>query len=121
MQQIFRGDIWIVDLGDKVGSEQKLTRPVVVVQNDLGNLHSPTVSILPLTSQSKKWMPTHSTLYKTLCLASVSMVLAEQVTTISKERFIKYIGKVEKSEMAEINNTIMVQLGLIEINKIAYA
>jgi len=118
-KEIKRGDIWLVDLGNGVGSEQKMKRPVFVIQNNLGNLHAPTVTILPLTSQNKKWLPTHSILHKTTCLASLSTVLAEQITTISKERFLRYIGSINPSEIIAIEDAIMIQLGITPINKYA--
>lgn len=121
MQEIKRGDIWLVDLPKGKGSEQEMIRPVFVIQNNIGNLHSPTVTILPLTSQNKKWMPTHATLYKTNCLISISTVLAEQINTISKERFIEYIGKVNHSEIVLIENAILVQLGISVNSSVAYA
>jgi len=119
--EIKRGDIWLVDLGNGVGSEQKMKRPVFVIQNNLGNLHAPTVTILPLTSQNKKWMPTHATLHKTTCLTSLSMVLGEQISTISKERFLKFIGRINPSEIESIENAVLIQLGISLINKVAYA
>jgi len=121
IHDIKRGDIWLVDLGNGVGSEQKMKRPVFVIQNNLGNLHAPTVTILPLTSQNKKWLPTHSTLYKTTCLASLSTVLGEQISTISKERFLKFIGRVNPLEIVAIENAVMIQLGISSMNKVAYA
>jgi len=120
-QEIRRGDIWWAELLGGKGSEQKTTRPVFVIQNNLGNLYSPTVTILPLTSKNKKWLPTHSILHKTTCLASLSTVLAEQITTISKERFLGYIGSINPLEIIAIEDAIMIQLGITPRNNIAYA
>ena len=120
-KEIHRGEIWLAELIGGKGSEQKLIRPVVVMQNDIGNYYSPTVTIVPLTSQNKKWMPTHVTLHRTTCLRALSIALAEQVDTISKERFIKYIGNIGYSEILEIENALMVQLGIENKNNIAYA
>jgi len=120
-KEIKRGDIWWVSMTGSKGSEQKITRPCFVIQNDLGNKFSPTVTILPLTSQNKKWLPTHSTLHKTTCLALLSTVLAEQITTISKERFLSYIGSINPSEIMAIEDAIMIQLGITPRNNIAYA
>jgi len=121
-KEIKRGDIWWVSMLGGKGSEQTLTRPCFVIQNDLGNKFSPTVTILPLTSSNlKKWMPTHTTLHKTTCLTSLSIVLAEQITTVSKERFLGYAGTVNSSEISAIENSILIQLGIASINKVAYA
>ena len=121
MSELRRGDIWLVNLNGGIGSEQTMIRPVAILQNNSGNKYSPTVTIVPLTSRSKKWLPTHVTLHKTTCLLSLSVALAEQVTTISKERFIKYIGEVNKSEMFAIENALLVQMGIGSKNNIAYA
>ena len=122
MSELKRGDIWLVNLNGGIGSEQTMIRPVAILQNNSGNKYSPTVTIVPLTSsRGKKWLPTHVTLYKTTCLLSLSIALAEQVTTISKERFIKFIGEVNKSELIEIENSLMIQMGIESKNNIAYA
>lgn len=114
LKEFKRGQIWLVDMGIGTGSEQQFIRPIAILQNDLGNKYSPTVTIVPLTSQQcKKWMPTHVTLYKTTCLMRLSIALAEQVTTISKERFIKYIGEINSSEIVEIENALMLQMGIV--------
>ena len=108
-----RGEIWLVDLTEEGrGSEQKLIRPVIIMQNNKGNFFSPTVSIIPLTSVDKKWMPTHVTLHKTKGLKELSTALSEQVTTKSKTRFIQYLGYVESSEMILVENALRIQLGL---------
>lgn len=122
MQQFNRGEIWLVDLGETKGSEQKMIRPVVILQNNMGNLHSPTITIVPLTSsRGKKWIPTHVTLYKTTCLLSLSIALTEQITTISKERFINFIGEVNSDEMIAIEDAILIQLGIKTKNNYVYA
>lgn len=122
MTELKRGAIWLVSLSGGIGSEQQMVRPCVVIQNNIGNKYSPTVTIIPLTSQQgKKWIPTHVTLHKTTCLMSLSIALAEQVTTVSKERFIKYLGEINPSEMVAIENALMVQMGIGTKNNIAYA
>jgi len=121
-QQINRGEIWVAELQGGRGSEQNMKRPIVIMQNNMGNKFSPTVTICPLTSQQgKKWLPTHVKLFKTKCLSTLSIALAEQVTTISKERLIKFIGYVEKSEMFAIEDALMIQLGIAPRNNVAYA
>jgi len=121
-QEIKRGDIWLAELEGSKGSEMKMVRPVVIIQNNLGNKYSPCCTIIPLTSKvGKRWMPTHTTLHKTVCLSTLSIALAEQVATISKERLTKFIGVVEKSEIVAIEDAIMIQLGIKPRNNIAYA
>lgn len=114
MQQFKRGQIWIAKLSGGMGSEQNLTRPVVVVQNNIANKYAPTISIVPLTKQNKKWLPTHVILHRTMCLSSLSTALVEQVNTISKERLINYLGEIDYQEMMAIENSLMIQLGIIE-------
>jgi mRNA interferase MazF len=109
-----RGQIWIANLSGGIGSEQNLTRPVIVVQNNIANKFSPTITIVPMTKQDKKWLPTHVKLHKTMCLSSLSTALVEQVTTISKERLKNYLGEIEFNEMIEIERGLMIQLGIVE-------
>ena len=117
---MLRGEIYLANMPGEVGSEQKMTRPVVIIQNNMGNKFSPCCTVVPLTGQkNKKWMPTHVVLNETTCLSTLSTALAEQITTVSKERFAKYIGNVNITEMLAIENAIMVQLGIK--NKLAYA
>jgi len=120
--EIKRGDIFLAELTGGKGSEMKMIRPVVIIQNNLGNLHSPCCTVIPLTSKiGKRWMPTHTTLFKTVCLSTLSIALAEQVTTISKERLTRFIGVVEKSEMFAIEDALLIQMGITPRNKVAYA
>ena len=121
--EIKRGDIWLVNMPSGIGSEQTMiNRPIVILQNNMGNKFSPTVTICPLTSQQgKRWLPTHVKLFKTKCLATLSIALAEQITTISKERLTRFIGVVEKSEMFAIEDAVLIQCGIAPRNNIAYA
>jgi len=122
VQQINRGDIYLANLPGGIGSEQSSMRPVIIIQNAMGNKFSPCCSVIPLTSRiSKKWMPTHVTLHKTSCLSVLSIALAEQITTISKERLTKYIGAVNHAELLECENALMVQLGIGSVNRVQYA
>lgn len=109
-----RGDIYLVALGAHFGSEQGGCRPVLVVQNNIGNLHSPTLIVAPITSRTHKKanQPTHFALSGVENLTSPSMVLAEQILTIDKSRVIKYLGKVSEEQMQSIDKAIMVSLGL---------
>ena len=112
-KQFKRGQIWMAEFYDGVGSEQKgRQRPILIAQNDMGNFYAPTVTIVPLTSRTKRWMPTHVTLHKTICLLYTSTALVEQITTISKERFIKFLGMIDSSEMIQVEEAIRVQMGI---------
>jgi mRNA interferase MazF len=111
-QEIKRGDIWLVDLGEGVGSIQGKLRPVVIVQNNMGNQYSPTLTCIPLTSQNKKQLPTHVLLKNTTCLLSLSIALCEQITTLSKGMLSRYIGEVSSVDMQEIERAIKIQTGI---------
>jgi len=112
---IRRGDIWIADLRiGIIGSEQGEIRPVVVVQNNIGNKFSPTVTIVPLTSRIKNNLPTHVILNEP-CLPSRSITLVEQIRTIDKSRLIRHIGRISESIMNQINEAIAIQVGLKDV------
>jgi len=109
---IRRGDIWMADLRlGTVGSEQGEIRPVLVVQNNIGNKFSPTVTIVPLTSRTKNNLPTHVVINESF-LPMLSTALVEQIRTIDKSRLIKYMGKLSKNIISKINNAIAIQMGL---------
>ena len=107
---IRRGDIYYADLSPVVGSEQGGIRPVLIVQNNVGNRFSPTVIAAAITSQqSKANLPTHIPLHADSSgLAKDSVVLLEQVRTIDKEK----MGTVDENSMNEINNAISISFGL---------
>ena len=109
-----RGDIYLVDLGTHFGSEQGGCRPVLVIQNNVGNHFGPTLIVAPITSRFNKKanQPTHFALMGVNNLTSPSVVLAEQILTIDKSRVIKYLGKVSEEQMQNIDKEIMVSLGL---------
>ena len=96
-----RGDLYLANLGVPVGSKQGGVRPVVVLQNDVGNYYAPTITIAPLTSkiEKKRKQPTHFFLRKAKGLAKPSMVLAEQLDTCDKVCVIRYLGRVSKGQM----------------------
>ena len=109
-----RGDIYLIDLGTHFGSEQGGCRPVLVIQNNVGNHFGPTLIVAPITSRFNKKanQPTHFALVGVNNLTSPSVVLAEQILTIDKSRVIKYLGKVSEEQMQNIDKAIMVSLGL---------
>ena len=108
-----RGDLYLANLGVPVGSKQGGVRPVVVLQNDVGNYYAPTITIAPLTSkiEKKRKQPTHFFLRKAKGLAKPSMVLAEQLDTCDKICVIRYLGRVSKGQMRGIDEAVRIQLG----------
>lgn len=99
---IKKGQIWYADLSGNYGSEQGGMRPVLIIQNDVGNRYSPTTIIVPITSRSKSDLPTHMTLKSGECgLIKDSIVLFEQPRTIDKVRLGSYIGSLT-AELLEI-------------------
>ncbi|MBR6613560.1 MAG: type II toxin-antitoxin system PemK/MazF family toxin [Clostridia bacterium] len=108
-----RGDIYYADLGKVVGSEQSGIRPVVVVQNNLGNKYSNTVIVLPITSRVKKKLPTHVSISKNKYgLEKDSIILVEQIRTLDKSRLKERIGRVDKKVLDEIKNAVIISCDL---------
>lgn len=109
-----RGEIYLVDLSDQVGSEQSGIRPAVIVQNEQGNSHSPTTIICPLTSQDKTPINTHVILTpKDAGVMKISTVLCEQVRVIDKTRLKKKLGEViNQNKIEDINKKLMISIGL---------
>ena len=115
--QIKRGDMFYADLSPVVGSEQGGIRPVLIIQNDLGNKYSPTVIAAAITSQTGKTnLPTHIEINSNSCgLKSNSVVLAEQIRTIDKSRLKEKIGHIDDNRiMNRINNALGISFGLEE-------
>ena len=109
-----RGDIYYADLSPVVGSEQGGVRPVLIVQNDTGNRHSPTVIAAAITSQiNKAKLPTHIELSSgTYGLTRDSVVLLEQIRTLDKRRLRERMGRVDDRLMEKIDGAIAVSFGL---------
>lgn len=109
-----RGDIYLVDLGTNIGSEQGGCRPVLLVQNDIGNHFGPTLIVAPVSSRywKKSKQPTHTLIEGIQNLSSPSVVFTEQLLTIDKVRVMKYLGKVPEDQMQNVNKAVMVSLGL---------
>ena len=112
--QVKRGDIYYADLSPVVGSEQGGVRPVLVVQNDVGNRFSPTVIVSAITSRMEKTkLPTHIEVDARECgLAKDSVVLLEQVRTIDKRRLREKMGTLDVSDMNKVNSALSVSFGL---------
>ena len=114
MNMVKRGDIYFADLSPVVGSEQGGVRPVLIVQNDTGNRHSPTVIAAAITSQQgKARLPTHIELSATSCgLSRDSVILLEQIRTIDKSRLRERMGKLDAATMSRVDDAISVSFGL---------
>ena len=111
-----RGDMYYADLGRGIGSEQEGYRPVLIIQNDTGNKHSPTVIVAAISSKvdAKAKLPTHYLLKAENGLELPSLVLMEQLRTIDKRRLETYIGHLEEKHIRKINHALAVSVGLIE-------
>lgn len=111
---IRRGEIYYADLSPVVGSEQGGIRPVLIVQNDVGNKYSPTVIAAAITSQREKAkLPTHIELSAENCgLQKNSIVLLEQIRTIDKRRLKEKMGMLDDGSMNRIDNALTVSFGL---------
>lgn len=109
-----RGDIYYADLSPVVGSEQGGVRPVLIVQNDIGNRYSPTVIAAAITSQTdKNKLPTHIELGCKRCgLSRDSIVLLEQIRTIDKRRLREKMGSLDAGAMSQVNKALSISFGL---------
>ena len=109
-----RGDIYYADLSPVVGSEQGGTRPVLIVQNDTGNRHSPTVIAAAITSQTgKARLPTHINIAGgSVGLSKDSVILLEQIRTIDKKRLREHMGHLNENQMSMVDSAIAVSFGL---------
>ena len=114
--QINRGDIYYADLSPVVGSEQGGVRPVLVIQNDVGNKFSPTVIIAAITSQiMKAKLPTHIELNKEKYnLAKDSVVLLEQIRTLDKRRLKEKLSSIDDVTMRDVDVAVMISLGITQ-------
>lgn len=117
MLVIKRGDIYYADLSPVVGSEQGGVRPVLIVQNDIGNKYSPTVIAAAITSQiNKAKLPTHTEISaKEYGIAKDSVILLEQIRTIDKKRLKEKIGHLDDELMQKVNEALQVSFGLQEV------
>lgn len=113
--RILRGDLYYADLTPVIGCEQGGIRPVLIIQNNLGNLHSPTVIVAAVTSRSSKHsLPTHVPLNPNCSgLKAYSIILLEQIRTIDRSRLKEYIGHLEMGIMKSVDGAISISLGLI--------
>lgn len=114
---IKRGDIFYADLNPVVGSEQGGTRPVLVIQNDIGNQYSPTTIVAAITSQlDKAKLPTHVELAKDICgLEKNSVALLEQIRTIDKRRLQDKVSTLDEPLMRKVDEALIISLGMLEL------
>lgn len=111
-KNIKRGEIYYADLSPVVGSEQGGIRPVLILQNDTGNKHSPTTIVAAITGRKTKAnLPTHVPITAG-CMKTESIVLLEQIRTIDKSRLDEYIGKIDKKTMGAVDKAIVVSFGI---------
>lgn len=110
---IKRGDILIVDLSPVIGSEQGGNRPVVVVQNNVGNKFSPTIIVASITAKMEKnKLPTHVEIEESFGLNKTSIILLEQLRTVDKSRIRRKIGKISKESMKLVDRALLLSVGL---------
>lgn len=110
-----RGDVFFADLGQGIGSEQMGYRPVVIIQNDTGNKHSPTVVVAAVTSKvdANAKQPTHCFIGAEYGLELPSVILLEQIRTLDKQRLEKYVGRLSKKHLNDLNHALAISVGLI--------
>ena len=110
---IKRGELYLADLSPVMGSEQGGTRPVLVIQNDIGNKYSPTIIVSAITSKLfKAKLPTHISLdANTFGLNKDSVILLEQIRTIDKLRLKEKIGELDSFKMKEVDKALLISLG----------
>ncbi|MFA6866673.1 MAG: type II toxin-antitoxin system PemK/MazF family toxin [Clostridia bacterium] len=109
---IKRGELYYADLSPVIGSEQGGIRPILIVQNDIGNKYSPTIIAAAITSKmNKAKLPTHIEIDTTCGLPKDSVILTEQLRTLDKQRLIDKIGDIDPTCMDKVNNALMISLG----------
>lgn len=112
MKEVKRGEVYYADLSPVVGSEQDGRRPVVVLQNNLGNRYSSTTIVAAITGELEKAkLPTHI-VFASNCMKKKSMVLLEQIRTIDKLRLDDFVCKLDDRIMEQIDRAILISLGL---------
>ena len=108
-----RGDIYYADLSPVCGSEEGGKRPVVVIQNDMGNTHAPTLIVATITTKAdKRKFPTHYLVKENAAFDEPSTIMLEQLRTIDKNRVLGYLGKIPPKEMLNVDKALMLSLAL---------
>ena len=113
-RKIKRGDIYYANLNPVIGSEQGGTRPVLIISNDVGNKHSPTVIVAPITSRihTKAKLPTHTLINDFEGLDKNSIILLEQIRTIDKQRLKQYLGMIPDNIVARVDKALAISVAL---------
>ena len=114
LRNVYRGDIYYADFDGAIGSEQKGIRPVLVLQNDIGNKYSPTVIVAAITSQiNKAKLPTHVEISsEEYGLNRDSVVLLEQIRTLDKKRLKEKIGHMTDADMKKVDKSLLISISL---------
>lgn len=112
MKNIVRGALFYADLDPIIGSEQQGIRPVLIIQNDLGNKYSPTVLVAPISTRKDKLLPTHILVKQFDKLRHDSIILLEQIRVLDKTRLKGYMGMLEQEQMKEVEKAISISFGL---------
>lgn len=112
-QQFSRGEIYYIDFGDGVGSEQRGYRPAVIISNNIGNRNSSTVIVAAITSRrpDKADLPTHVYVGTETGLVNPSIILLEQIRTISKDRLDDYVGKLSRGQLGALWRALAISIG----------
>lgn len=113
-----RGEIWVAHMGAGFGSEQAGKRPVLIIQNDIGNQYSPTVIVAAMTDSDKRYMPTHVNVDVREGMLKPSTILLEQIRTIDKKRLEKKLATLSDERMKEVDRALKVSLGLIPAKEV---
>lgn len=119
MQRLCRGDIYVAELSPVVGSEQSGVRPVLILQNNVGNQFSPTVIVAAITSRGalRRKFPTHYLVEENSGLSKPSVVMLEQLRTIDRKRLKRFIGHLDKESMTEIDRMLQLSLGIKKLQR----
>lgn len=112
-----RGELWYADFGTGQGSEQSGNRPVLIIQNDVGNEFSPTVIVAAITDREKRYMPTHLIISRRYGLAKDSVIMFEQIRTIDKNRLSNKLGELPVHLMNQAEYMMKISLGLVPVRE----
>ena len=112
MKNIVKGAIFYADLDPIIGSEQQGIRPVVIIQNEMGNKHSPTVLVAPISTKKDKILPTHILVKQFDKIRHDSIVLLEQIRVLDKSRLKGYLGILDNETIEQVNEAIKISFEL---------
>ena len=113
LKSIKRAEVWLVNLGGGNGSIQGGERPCIVISNDMANMHSPVIHIIPLTTKTKNKLPTHVDVGFECGVIKNSIAMVEQTTLINKDALTKKLGKVDEATLSKLEMATFVQLGMM--------